>query len=58
MVNAEARDSLLGVVFAFILGVGSLVALAIIVICVPRKQEQFQVTMVGITGIASIISDL
>ena len=55
MVNAEARDSLLGVVFAFILGVGCLVASAIIVICVPEKTGAISSAMVGITGIASII---
>lgn len=55
MVSAEARDSLLGVVFAFILGVGCLVASAIIVICVPEKTGAVSSAMVGITGIASII---
>ena len=55
MVNAEARDSLLGVVFAFILGVGCLVTSAIIVICVPEKTGAISSAMVGITGIASII---
>ena len=55
MVNSEARDSLLGVVFAFILGVGCLVASAIIVICVPEKTGAISSAMVGITGIASII---
>lgn len=55
MVNAEARDSLLGVVFAFILGVGCLVASAIIVICVPEKTGAISSAMVGITGVASII---
>lgn len=55
MVNAEARDSLLGVCFAFLLGIGCLIASAIIVIYVPEKTGAISSAMVGITGIASII---
>ncbi len=55
MIEAEARDSLLGVLFAFILGVGCLVTSAVIVISVPDKAGAISSAMVGVTGIASII---
>lgn len=56
MIKAESRDSLLGVLFAFILGVGCLVASAIIVVAVPDKTGAISGAAVGVTGMVSIIA--
>ena len=55
MINAEARDSLLGVLFAFILGTLCIVASIIIVINVPESAGAISGALLGATGIGSII---
>ncbi len=56
MVSAEVRDSLLGVLFAFILGIGCIAAAIVIVIMVPEKAGAISGALFGMTGIASIIA--
>lgn len=56
MIHAELRDSLLGILFAFVLGVGCIVAAIIIVICVPENAGAIAGALVGVTGIGSIIA--
>lgn len=54
--KAEMRDSLLGVIFAFGLGTGCLVACIIMVIMVPVAAGAICGSILGITGIASIVA--
>lgn len=56
MINAESRDSLLGVVFAFILGIGCIVAAVIMVFLVPQNAGAIAGSLLGVTGIGSITS--
>lgn len=54
--KAEIRDSLLGVIFAFILGTGCLVACVITVTLVPAAAGAVSGAVLGITGIGSIVA--
>lgn len=54
--KAEARDSLLGILFAFILGIGSIAACIIVVITVPKNAGAIAGSLLGVTGIGSIVS--
>lgn len=54
MVESEARDSLLGVVFAFMLGLGCLACGSIIVINVPESAGAISGALLGATGIGSL----
>ena len=54
MIKSEARDSLLGVIFAFMLGLGCLVGGAIIVINVPESAGAISGALLGATGIGSL----
>ena len=56
MIDFEARDSLLGILFAFSLGVGCLIAAAIMVILVPQSAGVICGSILGVTGIGSITS--
>lgn len=56
MVVAEVRDSLLGVLFAFFLGIGCIVAAIVIVILVPQNSGAISSSALGIAGIGSIIA--
>ena len=56
MVRAESRDGLLGVLFAFALGIGSLVASVVVVVMVPQGSGAISSAALGITGIGSIIT--
>ena len=56
MVRAESRDGLLGVLFAFALGIGSLVASVVVVVMVPQSSGAISSAALGITGIGSIIT--
>lgn len=56
MVNSEARDSLLGVIFAFFLGIGCIVAAVIMVYFVPQNAGAIAGALLGVTGIGSITS--
>lgn len=55
-VHAESRDSFLGVIFAFILGIGCLGACIIMVIKVPVAAGAICGSVIGVTGIGSIVS--
>ncbi|MCM1065238.1 MAG: DUF2335 domain-containing protein [Eubacterium sp.] len=55
-VRAESRDSLLGVIFAFMLGMGCLAACVIMVINVPNAAGAICGSVLGVTGISAIIT--
>ncbi len=52
----EARDSLLGILFAFILGVGSIIACIIVVLTVRENAGAIAGSLLGVTGIGSIVT--
>lgn len=54
--KAEIRDSLLGVIFAFGLGVGCLAACVVTVIMVPQGAGAVCGSLLGVTGIGSIVA--
>ncbi len=54
--KAEVRDSFLGVIFAFGLGIGCLVACIITVIMVPQSAGAISGAALGVTGIGSIVA--
>ena len=56
MVHSESRDGLLGVLFAFMLGIGSLVASVVVVVMVPQSSGAISSAALGITGIGSIVT--
>ncbi len=53
--NAEGRDSLLGVIFAFLLGFCCIVACVIMVINVPNAAGVICGSIIGVTGISAIV---
>ena len=55
MVLIEARDSLLGILFAFLLGIGCIGAAVTMVIMVPQNVGAISGAVIGATGIGSII---
>lgn len=57
MVKAESRDSLLGVCFAFLLGIGCLIGSAVMVINVPQSAGVIGGALLGVTGIGTITSN-
>ena len=56
IVNTEARDSLLGILFAFMLGFGCILAAVVMVILVPKSAGVISGAVLGVTGIGSIIA--
>ena len=56
MISAESRDSLLGVIFAFLLGVGCIIVAVIMVCVVPQNSGAIAGAFLGVTGIGSITS--
>ena len=56
MIDSESRDSLLGILFAFVLGIGCIVASIVIVIKVPENAGAISGAIIGVTGIGSIIA--
>ncbi len=54
MVHAEDRDSLLGVIFAFLMGLGCLGVSLAMVLFVPSQAGAIAAAFLGVTGIASI----
>lgn len=56
MIDAESRDSLLGVIFAFILGIGCIIAAVIMVFVVPQNSGAISGALLGVAGIGSITS--
>nr|WP_302142423.1 DUF2335 domain-containing protein [uncultured Schaedlerella sp.] len=55
MIHAESRDSLLGILFAFILGIGCIIASITMVVVVPQNAGAISGALIGVTGIGSII---
>lgn len=56
MTRSESRDGLLGVLFAFTLGICSLIASVVIVVMVPQNAGAISSAVLGVTGIGSIIT--
>lgn len=55
-VKTEARDSLLGIIFAFILGIGSIIACIVVVLTVQENAGAIAGSLLGVTGIGSIVT--
>lgn len=55
IISAESRDSLLGVLFAFILGAGSLLSGIIMVVTVPQSAGAIAGSLLGASGIGAIV---
>lgn len=54
--KAAVRDSLLGVIFAFLLGIGCLTACVITVMMVPSAAGAIFGSLLGVTGIGAIVT--
>lgn len=54
--KVEARDSLLGILFAFVLGIGSIVACIVVVLTVRENAGAIAGSLLGVTGIGSIVT--
>ena len=54
--RSESRDGLLGIIFAFVLGISCIIVAAIIVILVPKSAGAIFGSLLGITGIGSFIA--
>lgn len=55
-IEVEARDSLMGIILAFILGVGSLVVAFTIIIILPQSAGALAAAIFGAAGFGSIIT--
>ena len=55
-IKSESRDGLLGILFAFVLGIGSIIAAIVIVVLVPQNAGAISSALLGMTGIGSIIA--
>ena len=55
MIHSESRDGLLGILFAFLLGLGCIIACVFIVMKVPEKAGAICGSIIGVTGIGAII---
>lgn len=55
MVKTESRDSLLGILCAFALGVACLITAVIIVLIVPNAASAIFASLLGMSGMGSII---
>ena len=55
-VKTEARDSLLGIIFAFVLGIGSIIACIVVVLTVRENAGAIAGSLLGVTGIGSIVT--
>lgn len=55
MISTESRDSLLGVVFAFVLSLCALVVAVVMVIKVPTAAGAVSGSFIGATGMGSIV---
>ncbi len=56
MIHAESRDSLLGIMFAFVLGIGCIITAVVTVITFPQNAGVISGAVIGVTGIGSIIT--
>lgn len=54
MIESESRDGLLGIIFAFLLGIGCLIACVVVVCLVPKNAGAISSACLGVTGIGSI----
>ena len=54
MIESESRDGLLGIIFAFLLGMGCLIACIVVVCLVPKNAGAIAGAFLGVTGIGSI----
>lgn len=54
MIESESRDGLLGIIFAFLLGFGCLIACVVVVCLVPKNAGAISSAFLGVTGIGSI----
>ena len=55
IIETESRDSLLGIVFAFVLGVGCLIAGGAIAFLIPEGAGAIFGAMLGMSGMGSIV---
>lgn len=55
-IEIEARDSLLGIILSFILGIGSLVVAFTSIIVLPESYGAFTAALFGAAGFGSIIT--
>lgn len=56
IISTESRDSLLGIICAFILGIGCIVAAIVIVVLVPENAGAISGSILGVAGMGSIIA--
>lgn len=56
--KTDSRDSLLGILCAFLLGIAALVAGVILIMRVPNKIGAVTGSVLGISGIGSIVATL
>ena len=56
MIESESRDGFLGIIFAFMLGLGCLIACVVVVCLVPKNAGAIASAFLGVTGIGSITS--
>ena len=54
MIESESRDGLRGIIFAFLLGIGCLIACVVVVCLVPKNAGAISSAFLGVTGIGSI----
>lgn len=55
-IEIEARDSLLGIILSFILGIGSLVVAFTSIIVLPKSSGAFTAAILGAAGFGTIIT--
>lgn len=55
IISTESRDSLLGIFFAFMLGIGCIAASIVIVVLVPENAGAISSSALGIAGMGTII---
>lgn len=55
LLNAQSRDSLFGIIFAFVLGIGCLIVAAVITINTPSNAGAICGSLFGVAGISSIV---
>lgn len=56
IISTESRDSLLGIIFAFMLGIGCIAAAIVIVVLVPENAGAISGSILGVAGMGSIIA--
>lgn len=56
IVNSESRDSLLGIICAFLIGISCIGAAVFMVYLVPKSAGAISASVLGVTGVGSITS--